>query len=55
MIRSSWLSITRHAAEGGVEVDTRFYPVYTLRGGKVSRVDEFEEMAEALKAAGLSG
>ena len=50
--------VVHHQARGrksGVEVDTRFYPVYTLRGGKVSRVDEFEEMAEALKAAGLSG
>jgi ketosteroid isomerase-like protein len=39
--------------ESGVEVDTRFYEVYTLREGRVSRVDEFNEMAEALEAAGL--
>jgi ketosteroid isomerase-like protein len=49
--------VVHHQARGrksGIEVDTRFYPVYTLREGKVSRVDEFEEMAEALEAAGLS-
>ena len=39
--------------ESGVEVDTRFYEVYTLREGKVSRVDEYTERAEALEAAGL--
>ena len=38
----------------GVEVDTRFYELYTLRDGKVVRVDEFTDRPEALKAAGLS-
>jgi ketosteroid isomerase-like protein len=37
-----------------VEVDGRFYEVYTLRNGKVVRVDEYVERAEALAAAGLS-
>jgi ketosteroid isomerase-like protein len=37
----------------GVNVDTRFYEVYTLREGKVWRVDEYTERAEALEAAGL--
>jgi ketosteroid isomerase-like protein len=37
----------------GVEVDGRFYEVYTLRDGKVVRVDEYVERAEALEAAGL--
>ena len=40
--------------ESGIEVDTRFYEVYTLREGKVARVDEYIERAEALEAAGLS-
>ena len=39
--------------ESGVEVDTRFYWLYTLRGGKIIRVDEFTELEEALEAAGL--
>jgi ketosteroid isomerase-like protein len=38
----------------GVEVETRFYEVYTLRDGKVLRIDEYEHRAEALEAAGLS-
>jgi ketosteroid isomerase-like protein len=40
--------------ETGIEVDTRFYEVYTLRDGKVSRVDEYIERDEALEAVGLS-
>jgi ketosteroid isomerase-like protein len=49
--------VAHHQGRGrksGVEVDARFYEVYTVREGKVSRVDEFNEMAEALEAAGLS-
>jgi ketosteroid isomerase-like protein len=38
----------------GVEVDTRFYELYTLRDGKVVRVDEFTDRPEALEASGLS-
>ena len=37
----------------GAEVDGRFYEVYTLRDGKVVRVDEYVERAEALEAVGL--
>jgi ketosteroid isomerase-like protein len=48
--------VAHHQGRGrksGVKVDTRFYEVYTLRKGKVSRVDEYNEMAEALEAVGL--
>jgi ketosteroid isomerase-like protein len=48
--------VTHHRGRGrasGVEVDTRFYEVYALHGGKVSRVDEYTDRAEALEAAGL--
>jgi uncharacterized protein len=38
----------------GVEVDGRFYVVYTLRDGKVVRVDEYVDRAEALEVAWLS-
>jgi len=38
----------------GVEVDERFYEVYTLRDGKVLRIDEYEHRADALEATGLS-
>ena len=38
----------------GVEIDNRLYEVFTLRDGKVLRIDEYEHRAEALEAAGLS-
>ena len=37
----------------GIEIDTRLYEVYTLRDGKVLRIDEYEHRADALEAAGL--
>ena len=37
----------------GVEVDTRLYEVYTVRDGKVLRIDEYATRDEALEAAGL--
>jgi ketosteroid isomerase-like protein len=48
--------VAHHKGRGhasGVEVNTRFYEVYTLREGKVSRVDEYTERAEALEAVWL--
>ena len=38
----------------GVEVDARLYSVYTLRNGKVLRIDEYADRAEALEATGLA-
>jgi ketosteroid isomerase-like protein len=46
----------RHRGRGrasGVIVDARFYDVYTLRDGKITRADEYADRAEALEAAGL--
>ena len=34
----------------GVEIDGRFYDVYTLRDGKIVRMDQFTERSEALGA-----
>ena len=34
----------------GVVVDARFYDVYTLRDGKIVRMDQFAERSEALEA-----
>jgi len=34
----------------GVEIDARFYDVYTLRDGKIVRMDQFTERSEALEA-----
>jgi ketosteroid isomerase-like protein len=49
--------VAHHQGRGrksGIAVDARYYEVYTVREGKVSRVDEFAERGEALEAAGLS-
>jgi ketosteroid isomerase-like protein len=37
----------------GVEIDARFFDVYTIRDGKIVRMDEFTERSAALEAAGL--
>jgi ketosteroid isomerase-like protein len=37
----------------GVTVAQRLYEVYTLRNGRVLRVDEFTDRDQALEAAGL--
>ncbi len=37
----------------GVRVEQRLYEVYTLRNGRILRVDEFSDRAEALEAVGL--
>jgi ketosteroid isomerase-like protein len=50
--------VAHHQGRGrgsGIEVDARFYEVYTLRKGKVWRVDEYTEREQALEAAGLLG
>jgi ketosteroid isomerase-like protein len=46
----------RYRARGrgsGVEVDARLYDVFTLRDGKIVRMDQFAERSEALEAAKL--
>jgi len=35
----------------GVEIDARFYDLYTLRHGLIVRMDQFTERSEALAAA----
>lgn len=37
----------------GIEVDARFFDLYTLRDGKIIRMDQFAEESEALEAVGL--
>jgi ketosteroid isomerase-like protein len=39
----------------GVEIDARFYDLYTLRDGKIVRMDQFTDRSEALEAVGLGG
>ena len=38
----------------GAEVETSFHEVYTLRDGKVLRIHEYEDRADALAAVGLT-
>jgi ketosteroid isomerase-like protein len=37
----------------GIEVDARLYDVFTLRHGKIVRMDQFTERSEALETVGL--
>jgi ketosteroid isomerase-like protein len=37
----------------GVEIDARFFDVYTLRDGKIVRMDQFTERSQALEAVEL--
>ena len=37
----------------GVEIDARFYDLYTLRDGKIVRMDQFTERSQALEAVEL--
>jgi ketosteroid isomerase-like protein len=35
----------------GIEIDARFYDLYTLRDGKIVRMDQYTERSQALEAA----
>jgi ketosteroid isomerase-like protein len=43
------------ARQSGVETELRYAVVYTLHEGKIARVREYRDRAEALEAAGLAG
>jgi ketosteroid isomerase-like protein len=47
------VSFRARGRASGIEVDARLYDVYTLRDGKIVRMDQFTEQSEALEAAGL--
>jgi len=42
-----------HGRGSGVDVDTRLYFLFTMRAGKVARLEAFGEEQAALEAAGL--
>ena len=48
------ITLHGHGAGSGVQVDQRFFHVFELRDGRVWRVREYTERAEALEAVGLS-
>jgi ketosteroid isomerase-like protein len=43
-----------HGRGSGADVDTRLYFLFTMRAGKVARLETFGDEQEALEAAGLS-
>jgi ketosteroid isomerase-like protein len=48
-----WVHISGHGGGSGVPVDLELAQVFTMRDGKVMRLVEYTDRAEALKAAGL--
>jgi len=51
VVRIDWAA---EGKQGGVRFDASHYSIWTLRNGKVLRIDQLETRAEALDAAGLS-
>lgn len=49
------LSVERFRGRDGIEVNQPCGTIFTLRGGKVTRMQSFWERNSALKAAGLPG
>jgi uncharacterized protein len=45
--------LTARGQGSGLEVDQRFFQVYTVRDGKIRRMVEYVDRARALDAAGL--
>jgi ketosteroid isomerase-like protein len=50
-----WVRITGRGAASRAEVEMQEAYVYTLRDGKILRVEEYFDRREGLAAAGLSG
>jgi ketosteroid isomerase-like protein len=49
-----WVRFAGHGAGSGLPVEMEVAHVITLRAGKFTRLDEYYDRAEALKAAGLA-
>ena len=43
-----------HGAESGIAMDMELAEVWTLEGGRIRRIEEYFDRAEALAAVGLS-
>ena len=48
------IHLTGRTAGSRMQIDQRFFQVYAVRNGKITRMVEFVRRAEALEAAGLS-
>jgi ketosteroid isomerase-like protein len=49
-----WVLFSGHGKESGAAVEMELAHVITMRGGKVTRIVEYSDRAEALEAAGLA-
>jgi ketosteroid isomerase-like protein len=47
------IHLTGRVGGSGMEIDQRFFQLYAVRSGKITRMTEFVRRAEALEAAGL--
>jgi ketosteroid isomerase-like protein len=50
----AWMQFSGKGATSGVPVEMELAQIWTFRGGKVVRVEEYFDRLEALEAAGLS-
>ena len=48
------IHLTARGGQSRMEIDQRFFQLYTLEAGKIKRMVEYHDRALALKAAGLS-
>ena len=48
-----WVRFSGHGAESGVPIDMELAHVNTVEGGKLRRIEEYQERADGLAAAGL--
>ena len=49
-----WVRFSGHGAESGVPIDMELAHVNMVEGGKLRRIEEYQERADGLEAAGLS-
>jgi ketosteroid isomerase-like protein len=47
------IHLTGRGGQSGMEIDQRFFQLYTVRDGKITRMVEYVDRARALQAAGL--
>jgi ketosteroid isomerase-like protein len=47
------IHLTARGEHSGMEIDQRFFQLYTLREGKITRMDEYVDRPPAHEAAGL--
>jgi ketosteroid isomerase-like protein len=48
------LHVSGRGPGSGIAVDYRFVPVFTLRAGKIVRIDRYDDWGKALTGAGLA-